>query len=183
MKIENDIITVEKPIKLENGTVINRFSHVVAGAEIGDNCMIGEHCYISKAAIIGNDVRIQNLNNIWDGVVLEDNVFIAPSVCFTNHHNPHDRHNRNVFRPDKTIVKEKATICTNCTIVAPKVIGKNSIIGAGALILINIPDYVMVYGRVSSQSWATYHGENCDQEIKGRIDKSGEFVEGREKNE
>jgi UDP-2-acetamido-3-amino-2,3-dideoxy-glucuronate N-acetyltransferase len=173
MKIENDIITIDRQYKLENGTIINRFSHVVKGAEIGDNCMIGEHCYIAGGVKLGNGVRVQNGNNLWDGVELGDYVFIAPAVVFTNHHNPHDRHNHNNFVADKTIIGERSTLCANCTIIAPKVIGKNVVIGGGALVLVNVPDNVKVFGRVCKNSYASLIQNGTA--IKGRLDVSGNF--------
>lgn len=179
MKIENDIITGADVVKLGNGTVINRYSHVVAGAEIGDDCMVGEHVYVAGGAIIGNRVRIQNINSIWDGVVLEDDVFVAPSVVFTNHHNPHDRHDRKSvkFHADKTVVKYKATLCANSTIIAPKVIGENAVIGGGALVLVNVPASVLVTGKVCRNSWATLTDKDGNK-IKGSLDYSGNFIPG-----
>lgn len=146
MTIDCEIVTLDKPVKLSNGTVVNRFSHVCKGAQIGDDCMIGEHVYIASGAVIGERVRIQNINNIWNGVELGDDVFIAPAVCLTNHHDPRGRFTEKHFTPDKTIIGRRATVCTNATIVAPCIIGENSMIAAASIILANVPSDFTAYG-------------------------------------
>jgi len=108
--------------------------------------MIGKDCYIGGDTKIGNNVKIQNTNNIWDGMTIEDDVFIGPSCCFTNHHDPRDRDGH--FEPDKTLIKKGATICTNVTIVAPCIIGEKAMIGAGSLILRDIEDNEVAHWKV-----------------------------------
>jgi len=141
MKTEYEIITGQNIKRLENGSIIHRYSHVVKGAEIGENVMIAEHCYIGGSAIIGDNSRIQNHVSVFDGVEIGKNVFIAPKVCFTNHHNPQDRLTRketDEFIPDKIIVEDNATICANATIIAPCVIGEGARIGAASVVLTGI---------------------------------------------
>jgi UDP-3-O-[3-hydroxymyristoyl] glucosamine N-acyltransferase len=143
MIIDNDIITTHVPHKLHNGSTIHRFSHVVKGAEIGSNVMIGEHCYIARDTIIGDNTRIQNANNIYDGCRIGENVFIGPRVAISNHHNPSI--NSTKFIADKVIIGDNAVLCINCTIVAPRNIGKNSLIGAGAVVIRDIEDNEKYY--------------------------------------
>lgn len=143
MQIEYEIITQGNIKKLENGAIINRYTHIVKGAEIGKNVMIGEFCYIARTAIVKDNTRIQNHVSIFDGVEIGKNVFIGPKVCFTNHHNPQDRLKRkelDEFIPDKIIVGDNATICANVTIIAPCKIGIKSRIGAGSIVLNDIKD-------------------------------------------
>jgi acetyltransferase-like isoleucine patch superfamily enzyme len=136
MLIEREIITGEIPQKLKNGTMINRFCHIRKGAYIGKNSMIGQGCYVHGH--IGDNVKVQNGNNIWLGVTIEDNVFIGPACNLTNHHDPSDRDG--IFEPDKTLIKKGATLSTNTTVVAPCVIGENARIGASSTILRDIED-------------------------------------------
>ena len=145
MKVKEDIITLGEQYILDNGTVINRYSHIVAGAEIGENSMIGQGCYVASCAIIGNNVKIQNHNNLWNGVTIEDNVFIGPRCCLTNDHNP-SKENPNY--PDKTLIKKGATLGTNVTVVAPCIIGECSMIGAASLVLRDIEDNERVNGKI-----------------------------------
>ncbi len=139
MQTEFEIITQGNIRKLVNGAIINRYCHIVKGAEIGDNVMIGEHCYVGQAAKIGDDTRIQNGVSIYDGVDIGSGVFIGPNVTFTNHHDPRDRNDRDKQKKgnerDKTIVGNNATICAAVTIVAPCKIGPGAMVGAGSIVL------------------------------------------------
>lgn len=144
--LDADIVSMGEVVTLSNGTKINRYSHVCKGAQIGDDCMVGQGCYIAADTVIGHRTRIQNTNNIWRGVVLGNDVFVAPAVCFTNHNSPQDRFERENFTPDKTIVGDRATICTNVTIVAPCIIGEDSLCAAGSVILANVPSGYRAFG-------------------------------------
>ena len=136
MKTEYEIITSANIKRLSNGAVINRYSHIVKGADIGDNVMIGEYCYIARTAIIGNNSRVQNHVNVWDGVEIGENCFIAPKVCFTNHRDPQERLNREgEFIPDKTIIEDNVTICANATLISPCHIKSGARIGAASIVL------------------------------------------------
>lgn len=149
MTVKEEITTGEHIAFLENGSRINRYSHVLKGAEIGENVMIGEHCYIGSQAKIGDNTRIQNGVNVWDGVEIGNNVFVGPNTTFTNHHDPAIRE---TFKPEKTIVKDNATLCAACVIISPCVIGKNATVGAACLVLSDVPDYerrISIYtGRI-----------------------------------
>jgi UDP-2-acetamido-3-amino-2,3-dideoxy-glucuronate N-acetyltransferase len=141
MQTEYEIITGQNIKRLENGAVINRYSHIVKGAEIGVNVMIGSFCYVARTATIGDDTRIQNNVSVFDGVVIGKGVFIGPNVTFTNHHDPRDiveREEKGEFIPDKTYIGHGVIICAGVVIVAPCRIGKGARVGAGSVVLANI---------------------------------------------
>jgi len=147
MIIKEDIYTTVAKRVLENGTVIYSNTHIVAGSEIGANCMIGERCYVGgEGAIIGDNVKIQNGNDIWRGVTIEDDVFIGPKCNLTNDHDPSVK--QGMFIPDKTTISEGTTLGTNVTIIAPCFIGAYSSIGAASVILRDILDGERVAGVV-----------------------------------
>ena len=147
MITKKDIVTTKKPKRLKNGAVINRFSHVVAGAYIGNDVMIGERCYVACGAMIGDGSRVQNGVDVWDGVHIGKDVFIGPSVRFTNHHRP-EIVRRNNFKPDTTIVGDNAIICAATVIVAPCIINVNAFVGAASLVLRNVECFEEVKGVV-----------------------------------
>ena len=142
MQTEFEIITEGNIKRLPNGAIINRYCHVVKGAEIGENAMIGEHCYIAKGAVIGERTRIQNGVNVFSGVNIADDCFIGPNVSFTNCHYPQTRYKRikenEEFIPEKTTIGACTVIGAAAVIVAPCVIGSNALIGAGSVVLRDI---------------------------------------------
>ena len=148
MKINLEIVTGNFRVQLENKTWINRYSHIMAGAEIGENSMIGQGCYVGSTAKIGSNTRIQNGNNIWDGVEIGSNVFIGPQCVLTNHHDPTHRLRGEEFKPDKTIIKDYATICAGAVIVAPCTIEEYGVVAAGSVLLRDVDKKEKVYGLV-----------------------------------
>jgi UDP-2-acetamido-3-amino-2,3-dideoxy-glucuronate N-acetyltransferase len=154
MQTEYEIITEGNILKLENGAIINRYTHVVKGAELGDNCMIGSFCYVGKDAKIGKNTRVQNHVSVFDGVDIGSNVFIGPHTVFTNYRNPQDRLTREEgqeFVPDKTTVGDNATICAGVVIIAPAVIGAGSRIGAGSVVLKDIGEEERKNGLIKNR--------------------------------
>jgi UDP-3-O-[3-hydroxymyristoyl] glucosamine N-acyltransferase len=145
--IKKDIVTTKTPKILDNGTVINRFSHVVAGADIGANVMVGERCYIAAEAIIGEGSRIQNGVDVWDGVQIGRRVFVGPSVRFTNHHDPSILYHGQ-FVPDETIIKDGAVLCAASVIIAPRIIGERAFVGAASLVLRDMEDLERGVGEI-----------------------------------
>lgn len=128
------------------GTKIWHFSHVMAGARIGERCNIGQNVVISPQVTIGNNVKIQNNVSVYTGVILEDDVFCGPSMVFTNVVNPRSH----VSRKDEyrqTLVKRGASLGANCTVVCGHTIGAFAFVGAGAVITKDIPDYALVVGN------------------------------------
>jgi dTDP-4-amino-4,6-dideoxygalactose transaminase/acetyltransferase-like isoleucine patch superfamily enzyme len=127
------------------GTRIWAFAHVLEGAVIGSNCNVGDHCFIERGARIGNDVVVKNGVAVWDGVTIEDRAFIGPHVNFTNDRVPRAKVFRDTY--DGTVVREGASLGANVTLVAPVAVGRFAIVGAGAVVTHDIPDYAIVKGN------------------------------------
>ena len=132
--------------EIGNGTDIWHFVHVRKGAKIGKNCNIGKGVYIDTNVKIGDNCKIQNFATVYQGVKIGNDVFIGPHVCFTN-----DAYPRAFIWNDeqlvKTAVKDGASVGANSTIVAGVIIGKYAMIGAGAVVTKNVPDYGLVFGN------------------------------------
>ncbi len=137
---------VDKPCTIGKDTKIWHFSHVMSGAEIGNNCNIGQNVMIAPDVVIGNNVKVQNNVSVYTGVVVEDDAFLGPSMVFTNVINPRSFISRkDEFK--KTIVGKGSSIGANATIICGNDIGKYALIGAGAVVTRDIPDYALVYGN------------------------------------
>ncbi len=158
---------VDQPSKIGLGTKIWHFSHIMKNATIGSKCNIGQNVLIASDVIIGNNVKIQNNVSIYTGVICEDNVFLGPSMVFTNVINPRS----NVIRKNefmKTHIKKGASIGANATIVCGNKIGRYAFIGAGSVITKNIPDYALIVGNPGRQiGWISENG------IKLKFDNNG----------
>jgi acetyltransferase-like isoleucine patch superfamily enzyme len=137
-------------------TNIWQFCVVLPGAIIGNNCNICSHCFIEGGAKIGNNVTIKSGVQIWDGITLEDDVFIGPNVTFCNDRYPKS-HNKD-WKLEKIIVKKGASIGANATILPGIMIGKGAIIGAGSVVTKDIPEYTTWYGNPASQRGTTCQG-------------------------
>ncbi len=146
---------VDLGAKVGTGTRIWHFSHVMAGAQIGKDCVIGQGCYVANV-VIGNRVRIQNNVSVYDAVTLEDDVFCGPSCVFTNVINPRSEVQRKEeYKP--TLVKRGASIGANATIVCGAVIGEYAFVGAGAVVRGPVLDRAIVVGVPAQQN-----GWMCD---------------------
>ncbi len=136
------------------GTRIWAFSHVMKGATVGADCSIGEHCFVEAGAQIGNNVTVKNCNMVWEGIVLEDGVFVGPNVIFTN-----DRYPRSPRLPEAkhrytdhnwlvpTVVRHGASIGGGAVIVAGSTIGEFALVAAGAVVTREVPSYAIVAGN------------------------------------
>lgn len=129
-----------------DGTKIWHFSHIMKGAIIGNHCNIGQNVVVSPGVIIGDNTRIQNNVSIYEGVICEEDVFLGPSMVFTNVINPRSAVSRK-HEYMKTHVKKGATIGANATIVCGNTLGKYCFIGAGAVVTKDVPDYALVVGN------------------------------------
>jgi UDP-2-acetamido-3-amino-2,3-dideoxy-glucuronate N-acetyltransferase len=137
---------VDDGCRIGDGTKIWHFSHVMAGAAIGERCTIGQNVVISPDVVIGDNVKIQNNVSVYTGVILEDDVFCGPSMVFTNVINPRSHIIRkNEFR--RTLVKRGATLGANCTVVCGYTIGRYAFVGAGAVVTRDVPDYALLLGN------------------------------------
>ena len=150
---------VDEPCMIGKGTKIWHFSHIMKNSIIGENCNIGQNVVVSPEVELGNNVKIQNNVSVYTGVVCEDDVFLGPSMVFTNVINPRS----GVVRKEefkKTIVKKGASIGANATIVCGNNIGRYAFIGAGAVVTKEVPDYALMVGNPSKNiGWMSEFGE------------------------
>jgi UDP-2-acetamido-3-amino-2,3-dideoxy-glucuronate N-acetyltransferase len=157
---------VDPGAKIGAGTRIWHWTHVCAGAVVGEQCSIGQNVFIADDVIIGNGCKIQNNVSIYKGVTLEDYVFCGPSMVFTNIFNPRAAI-RKMDQVRTTLVKKGATLGANCTIVCGHNIGRYAFIGAGAVITNSVPDYALVAGNPSRQIGCMCEcGEKLSDDLK-----------------
>ncbi len=149
---------IDDNCKIGEGSKIWHFSHVMSNCTIGKGCNLGQNVVISPAVVLGNNVKVQNNVSIYTGVICEDDVFLGPSMVFTNVINPRSA----VIRRDqyaKTTVKKGASIGANATIVCGNDIGEYAFIGAGAVVTKDIPNFALVVGNPSKQiGWVGEYG-------------------------
>ena len=158
------------------GTKVWHFSHIMPNCQIGEHCNIGQNVVISPDVILGNNVKVQNNVSIYTGVECEDDVFLGPSMVFTNVVNPRSAINRK-NQYVKTIVKRGATIGANATIVCGHDIGRYAFIGAGAVVTKHVPDYALVIGNPARQTgWMSEYGHTLlfDKDGNANCAESGE---------
>lgn len=149
---------VDEGCSIGKGSKIWHFSHIMANSILGAHCNIGQNVVISPEVVLGNNVKVQNNVSIYTGVICEDDVFLGPSMVFTNVINPRSAIVRkNEYK--KTIVKKGASIGANATIVCGNDIGAYAFVGAGAVVTKNVPDYALVVGNPARQiGWVSEHG-------------------------
>ena len=126
------------------GSRVWQFTVVLPGARIGSNCNINSHCFVESDVVIGNNVTVKCGVYLWDGLTLEDDVFIGPNVTFTNDKNPRSKHFPESFL--KTIVRRGASIGAGAVILPGLTIGAGAMVGAGAVVTHDVPDGALVYG-------------------------------------
>lgn len=150
-----------------DGTKIWHFSHIMSNCEIGESCNIGQNVVISPDVKLGKNVKIQNNVSIYTGVECEDDVFLGPSMVFTNVINPRSAINRkNEYA--KTIVKKGATIGANATIICGHDIGEFAFVGAGSVVTKTILPYALVVGNPSRQiGWMSEYGQRLEFDSNG----------------
>lgn len=149
---------IDKACDIGENTKIWHFSHIMTNCKIGKNCNIGQNVVISPDVIIGNNVKIQNNVSVYTGVICEDNVFLGPSCVFTNVINPRSAVIRRGMY-SKTLIKNDASIGANSTIICGNTIGSYALIGAGAVITKNVPDYALFVGNPARQiGWVSELG-------------------------
>lgn len=159
---------VEKPATIGQGTKIWHFSHLMPDVIVGKNCTIGQNVFIGRGVSIGNNVKIENNVSVFEGVTLEDDVFCGPSCTFTNIRMPRS-HISQKGKYVTTVVKKGATIGANATIVCGHTIGRNSFIGAGAVVTRDVPDCALVYGNPARiQGWVCECGNPLDFDSTGK---------------
>jgi UDP-2-acetamido-3-amino-2,3-dideoxy-glucuronate N-acetyltransferase len=167
---------VDEGCQIGNGTKVWHFSHIMTGCEIGANCTIGQNVFVAPKVRLGNNVKVQNNVSIYDGVICEDDVFLGPSMVFTNVINPRSAVSRK-HEYMQTLVKKGASIGANATIVCGNEIGEYAFIGAGAVVTKPVPAYALVVGNpVRQTGWMSAYGHrlNFDQYNKATCPESGQ---------
>ncbi|MDB5283133.1 MAG: transferase hexapeptide repeat containing protein [Bacteroidota bacterium] len=158
---------IDEGCTIGNGSKIWHFSHVMPGCVIGEGCNIGQNVVISPEVVLGNNVKVQNNVSIYTGVICEDDVFLGPSMVFTNVTNPRSAVNRK-GQYSKTVVKRGASIGANATIVCGHDIGEFAFIGAGAVVTKHVPAYALVVGNPAKQTgWMSEFGHKLNFDKHG----------------
>ncbi len=160
---------VDEPCEIGEGTKIWHFSHIQKNSKIGKNCVFGQNINVANNVTIGDFCKIQNNVSIYEGVILEDYVFCGPSMVFTNILDPKCKYPQVGSQYYiKTLVKEGASIGANATIICGHTIGRHCIIGAGAVITKDVPDYALVIGNPGKiAGWVSEAGKKLKFDENG----------------
>lgn len=163
----HETAVIDDNCDIKEGTKIWHFSHIMSHCTIGKGCNIGQNVVVSPQVILGNNVKVQNNVSIYTGVICEDDVFLGPSMVFTNVINPRSAVNRkNEYM--KTTVKKGVSIGANATIICGNDIGEFAFIGAGAVVVKEVKPYALVVGNPSKQiGWISEYGHRL------QFDKNG----------
>lgn len=160
---------VDEPCSVGSGTTLWHFVHVMAGAVIGADCVLGQGVFVAASVVLGDRVRVQNNVSLYDGVIVEDDVFIGPSAVFTNVKYPRSRFPRAAPHL-QTRLCAGATIGANATIVCGATVGRNAFIGAGAVVARDVPDHALVTGVPARQTgWVGDHGHPLRAQSEGLL--------------
>lgn len=163
----HETAVIDPGCTIGEGTKIWHFSHVMPDCKIGERCNIGQNVVISPGVVLGNNVKIQNNVSIYTGVECEDDVFLGPSMVFTNVTNPRSGINRR-DQYSKTIVRKGASIGANATIVCGHDIGEYAFIGAGAVVTKTVPPFALVVGNPARQiGWMSEFGHRLEFDADG----------------
>lgn len=163
----HETAVIDEGCEIGAGTKIWHFSHIMTGAVIGEKCNLGQNVVVSPNVRLGKNVKVQNNVSIYTGVICEDDVFLGPSMVFTNVINPRSK----VIRREeymKTLVGTGASIGANATIICGNNIGKYAFIGAGAVVTKEVPSYALVVGNPSRQiGWMSEYGQRLEFDGSG----------------
>ena len=163
----HETAVVDVGCEIGTGTKIWHFSHIMSQCKIGEGCNIGQNVVVSPQVVLGKNVKVQNNVSIYTGVICEQDVFLGPSMVFTNVINPRSAINRK-SEYAKTVVKKGASIGANATIVCGHDIGKFAFIGAGAVVTRDVPDYALVIGNPAKQTgWMSEYGHKLKFDNNG----------------
>ena len=172
----HETAVIDEPCTIGSGSKIWHFSHIMPDSVLGDNCNLGQNVVVSSKVILGNNVKVQNNVSIYTGVICEDDVFLGPSMVFTNIINPRSA----VVRRDKyvsTLIKRGASIGANATVICGNTIGEFALIGAGSVITRDIAPYALVVGNPAKQiGWVSEYGNRLEfgESGKATCDESGQ---------
>ena len=163
----HETAVIDEGSRIGGGTKIWHFSHIMPGARIGERCNIGQNVVISPGVVLGDNVKVQNNVSVYTGVICEDDVFLGPSMVFTNIINPRSA----VIRRDQyveTLVRKGASIGANATIICGNTLGSYCLIGAGAVVTKQVPDYALVVGNPGRQiGWVSAYGHRLNFDENG----------------
>ena len=154
----HETAVLDEGCQIGDGTRIWHFTHVMPGATIGRDCILGQNVMVANRATLGDHVKVQNNVSVYEGVTCEDDVFLGPSMVFTNVVNPRAFIERkHEFR--QTLVKKGASVGANATIVCGHTVGRYALVGAGAVVTHDVPDYALVTGNPGRQvGWVSEYG-------------------------
>ena len=175
----HETAVIDEGCQIGKGCRIWHFTHIMSGARLGENCNLGQNVLVSTDVILGKNVKVQNNVSIYTGVICEEDVFLGPSMVFTNIINPRSA----VIRKDeyaKTLVQKGATIGANATIICGHTLGAFCFIGAGAVVTRDVPPYALVVGNPGKQvGWMSEYGHRLhfDNNNKAICPESGETYE------
>ncbi|TLD81369.1 N-acetyltransferase [Helicobacter sp. MIT 11-5569] len=158
---------IDTNVQIGKGCKIWHFSHILSGSVIGENCSFGQNCVVGPNVRVGSGCKVQNNVSIYEGVELENDVFLGPSMVFTNVNNPRAFINRREeFR--KTLLKKGASIGANVTIVCGVSIGEYAFVGAGSVVVRDVPSYALMVGVPARQiGWVDKAGLRLEFDSKG----------------
>lgn len=161
-------VIIDPDCQIGEGTKIWHFSHLMPHCKIGQNCILGQNVFVAEGVTIGDNVKVQNNVSVYAGVEVEDDVFLGPSMVFTNVLNPRSFIERkSEFK--KTFVRKGATIGANATVVCGCEIGRYALVGAGAVVTKSVPDYALVVGNPAVQiGWVSAYGHKLAFDKNGR---------------
>jgi UDP-2-acetamido-3-amino-2,3-dideoxy-glucuronate N-acetyltransferase len=163
----HETAVIDADCNIGNGTKIWHFSHIMSNCTLGENCNLGQNVVVSPEVVLGNNVKVQNNVSIYTGVICEDDVFLGPSMVFTNVLNPRSAINR---RGEylKTVVKKGVSIGANATIVCGHDIGEYAFIGAGAVVTKTVAPYALMVGNPARQlGWMSEFGHRLTFDNNG----------------
>ena len=165
---------IDNPVTIGQDTKIWHFCHVMPNTQIGERCSFGQNCMVGPNVTIGNDVKVQNNISIYDGVECEDDVFLGPSMVFTNVVNPRSQVKRqSAF--EKTLMQKGSTAGANATIVCGNTIGAYAMIGAGSVVTKDVKPFALMVGVPAKQiGWVDFFGERLNFDKNGQaFDQAG----------
>ena len=172
----HETAVIDEPCTIGPGSKIWHFSHIMLDSVLGNNCNLGQNVVVSSKVTLGNNVKVQNNVSIYTGVTCEDDVFLGPSMVFTNIINPRSA----VIRRDRyveTLIKKGASIGANATVICGNTIGEFALIGAGSVITRDISPYALVVGNPAKQiGWVSEYGNRLvfGESGKATCDESGQ---------
>lgn len=158
---------IDKGAEIGRGSKVWHFSHIMGKSKLGENCNLGQNVFVADDVILGNNVKVQNNVSIYSGVICEDDVFLGPSMVFTNIKNPRSAIVRK-GEYDRTLVEQGASIGANATIVCGNNIGKYAFIAAGAVVTKDVQDYALMIGAPAKHSgWMSEYGHKLEFDAQG----------------